>query len=115
MKSTIEKYKEEKLYNYIVSLQNNDLKAIANIISDEALIEFVNTSETLDKLSYIDFLNDKMVNGNFEKYSVERLTPYNDNNVILIYTIKGFKVVSLIDLLNDKIIKIDEYWFKIFE
>ena len=115
MNKNLYKYKEEKLYDYILALEDNDLKKIDAIINDNTIINLINTNEILDKPSYIEFLNDKMINGYFEKFNVERLTPYNEENVILIYTIKGYKVVSLININDNKISNIDDYWFKIFD
>ncbi len=105
--------KDNLLYNYVNSLCELKINEISDYLSDVILINLVNTEEVLDKGSYIELLIEKLTN---KKIKIERCTPYDGNKGISVITIDELKIVSFyeFDLENKKIVKLDDFWFRIF-
>ena len=107
------------IYDYIRAIEKADIKSIEELISDEALIELVNTFETYDKGSYLEYLNLKMIDS---AITISRCSDYNKDNekkgfsIVTYKSDTNYKVVSFydIDKDNNKINRIEEYWFNIF-
>lgn len=105
--------KDILLYNYVNALCELKINEISDYLDDCILINLVNSNEVLDKGSYIELLIEKLTN---KEIKIDRCTPYEANKGLSIITLDGIKIVSFyeFDSDNKKIIKLDDYWFKIF-
>lgn len=106
--------------NYLNGL-NNGIKPLAKLYDDECEIKLVIDDCKLTKNEYFSFLINKVENLDIKNIKFDKKEIYEINGltrILLITSYKGnenYKVVSFLEIKNDKIINNDEYWFKVLK